>query len=582
MRSLQKLKDTLLGFTNTINRFPLSVIFLTVAAILNAVTISTEGESNFYRLLFSFLFGAMFYAVSQSLYERFFKGTRARVLFMGITVAAFLSYYLVLRFTTEEVTTQVLIRTGVILFLLFVAFLWFPSVKNAALSFNDSFTGAFKSFFIALFFSGVLYLGVALILFAIDFLITPIDGASYVHAANIVFFLYGSIHFLHGIPNTKTDDRHLSQEPAETRPSRFLESLISYIVIPVTAVFTVILLLYIILNITGEFWTDNLMEPLLISYSITVIVVYLLSAGLKNKVASVFSKVFPKILLPVVLFQTVSSILKIGSLGLTHGRYYIILFGVFATVSAALFCFIPVRKNGLIAPVLIILSLLSILPPVDAFTSARINQAGRLKNVLIVNGMLKENEIIPKTDISEADKNTIKASFRYLSGMGYMDDISWLKTYHDTGSFEKTFGFAEYNIPDNKSKAYSYYIEQDFTLDISGYDFFTEAYFYGTQKEDTFNVVTFGDNQYSLSQEEDDIVLKDEGENELARFGLSEILTRLSESGQSDGLISVEDATFTVENDKAVLTLVVNNFHANYWEEESYRQIESYLLINIK
>ena len=58
------------------------------------------------------------------------------------------------------------------------------------------------------------------------------------------------------------------------RPSKFLEGLISYIIIPITAIFTVILLLYVIMNITGDFWKDNLMEPLLVTFSITVIVVY--------------------------------------------------------------------------------------------------------------------------------------------------------------------------------------------------------------------------------------------------------------------------------------------------------------------
>ena len=53
---------------------------------------------------------------------------------------------------------------------------------------------------------------------------------------------------------------------------KFFEILISYIIIPLIAVFTIILLVYIIKNIGGEFWSDNLLEPMIVSYSIFVIV----------------------------------------------------------------------------------------------------------------------------------------------------------------------------------------------------------------------------------------------------------------------------------------------------------------------
>ena len=75
---------------------------------------------------------------------------------------------------------------------------------------------------------------------------------------------------------------------------KFLEVLISYILIPLIAVFTIILLIYIIQNIGGAFWKDNLLEPMLVTYSITVILVYILASEIENKFTIFFRKVFPK------------------------------------------------------------------------------------------------------------------------------------------------------------------------------------------------------------------------------------------------------------------------------------------------
>ena len=163
---------------------------------------------------------------------------------------------------------------------------------------------------------------------------------------------------------------------------KFLEVLISYILIPLIAVFTLILVIYIIKNIGGEFWTDNLLEPMLVSYAITVILVYILASEIENKFTAFFRKVFPKVLVPIVLFQITSSILSLADTGVTHTRYYVILFGLFAAVSGILLSFLPVRKNGVIAALLIVFAIISIVPPVDAFTVSRSSQTNTLKNVL--------------------------------------------------------------------------------------------------------------------------------------------------------------------------------------------------------
>ena len=156
-------------------------------------------------------------------------------------------------------------------------------------------------------------------------------------------------------------------------------------------------------SIGGEFWTDNLLEPMLVSYAITVILVYILASEIENKFTWFFRKIFPKVLVPIVLFQITSSTLSLADTGVTHTRYYVILFGLFAAISGILLSILPVRKNGVIAALLIVFATISIVPPVDAFTISRNSQTDALKDVLEQNNMLEDNKIKPNKSITEKD-----------------------------------------------------------------------------------------------------------------------------------------------------------------------------------
>ena len=347
--------------TVTISRFSLTALILFATAIMNAIVIQTKDHSDVYdRLVVSFVIGVFFSVAFQMFYERFFEEKMARSIFMAVTFLVMLLYFFYLKYS--EWDTEFLVKTAALLFLLLITFLWIPSIKSG-LYFHQTFMAAFKAFFITLFYAVVIFLGVSLILFAINQLIVNVDDTAYEHVANLIFVLFAPIYFLSFIPVYPKEDNidHMDQMSAARKfgkvsvkegisAPKFLTHVISYVFIPVTAVFTVILLIYIIANITGDFWTDNLLEPMLVTYSITVIIVYLLACQLENKIAYYFKLIFPKVLIPIVLFQTISSIIRIGEMGITYGRYYVILFGVFATIAGIIFSFFSVRKIVILRP----------------------------------------------------------------------------------------------------------------------------------------------------------------------------------------------------------------------------------------
>ncbi len=595
MKHIYKLQDRLRGLNDAIARYPLTAAFLLAAAVLNAFEINTGKDYS--KLLITFVVGAFLGAVLQVAYERFFYRAVNRVILIGAAVILTAGYYLII-LSAPNLGMEIGIRTSVALFALLIAFVWVPVIKSEV-SFNESFMAAFKSFFNSLFFSGVIMGGISIIIAAIDQLLFAVDYKAYSHSANIVFVLFAPMYFLSLIPiYPGAADNEKAQEIIDARKERikgaahcpkFLEILISFIIIPLIAVFTVILLIYIIRNIGGTFWTDNLLEPMLVSYSITVILLYILASRLENKFTIFFRRIFPKVLVPIVLFQIVSSVLSLGDTGITHTRYYVILFGIFAAAAGVILSFIPVRKNGIIAAMLIAFALVSIIPPVDAFTISRISQTDMLKKVLLKNNMLENNLIKPNASIPEEDKKTIVKAIDYLRMMEYTDKIQWLPDdFSRYGDFYKTFGFNEYEAPGNMNQQVYLNIEEKTAIDIAGYDSFTRAnvYISGNNITDKISDIMKSGKAYTLtkqaSKDQCDIYLKGENNQELIRFSTREIFDKFYNYSSSRGLISAEQATFSKENDSAKITLVVQNLNIDKASNQTYYGADFYIFVKIK
>ena len=595
MKQIRKLQDRLRGLNDAIARYPLTAAFLLAAAVINALDISTEEDYS--KFLITFVVGAFLGAVLQVAYERFSNKPSNRVILMGAAVLLTAGYYLIIM-QAPKLGMEIGIRTAVALFALLIAFIWVPVIKSE-ISFNESFMAAFKSFFNSLFFSGVIYGGISIIIAAINQLLFSVDSNAYSHTANIVFILFAPMYFLSLIPiYPGATDKNKSQEIIDIQKEninksaycpKFLEILISYIIIPLIAVFTIILLIYIIRNIGGKFWTDNLLEPMLVSYSITVILLYILASRLENKFAIFFRRVFPKVLVPIVLFQIVSSVISLADTGVTHTRYYVILFGIFAAASGVILSIVPIRKNGIIAAMLIVFALISIVPPVDAFTISRTSQTDMLRNVLLKNNMLDNNIIKPNASIPDEDKKAIAKAINYLSMMDYTGKVEWLqddfKVYED---FYKTFGFNEYEVPGNINQGVYLGIEQQTQIDITGYDNF--VYFHvnipdSNTNDKIWDIVKSGKN-YTLTknttQDQCDIYLMGENKKELIRFSTREIFDKFYDYNTSKGLISVEQASFSNENDLAKITFVVQNLNIDKTPNQVYYGADIYAFVKIK
>ncbi|MBS4204398.1 DUF4153 domain-containing protein [Lederbergia citrea] len=574
MKVMKAFQNKLVGLIGAVNRYPLTILFLLAIATVNVNVINNEIEA-YLKYLFTFIVGALLSVIGQHVYERFFTKVSERVMLMGGAILLTAGYYLAIHSAStfnEEIAT----KTSVTMFALVMAFIWIPSIKSK-ISFNESFMSAFKAFFITLLFTSVIAGGLSLIIFAIDELLFPVNHKAIAHVLNIVYSLFAPIFFLSFTPPYQgKKNSHLSAEELSIRKERVekaiicpktLGVLISYIIIPLTAVYTIILLAYVLLNIHGSFWTNNLLEPMLVSYAIIVIFVNILASHLENKFASLFRLIFPKILIPIVLFQTLASILKIGEIGITHGRYYAIMFGIFATISGIIFSFFPIRKNGLVAAVLIVFSAVSIIPPIDAYTVSKVNQINLLEKTLVENNMLENGKVVPNPNISIEDKRMITRTVSYLNNLNYTDEIDWLPEkifYYD--NFSKTFGFEEtYDQPSDRTEGKFAHLdwERSPAVNIENYDRMIHLYFQGSQT-DLKIPIEIDSQTYTLKNDSENLILVDEENKELLRFDMKKAIDQIFEnqlegdSGKED-MLTAEKLMVTQENDQVKMTILANS-----------------------
>ena len=577
MKKLEKIFKGLKALSTAVLRYPVTVLFLFGAVVLNAVEIN-RGYDKFAKVVFSLMIGALFGMVAQVIYERFYKKTHIRFLFMGAAFLLTVGFYGIIR-NLPDSFSEIYVRIIVTAFALVIAFIWIPTIKNS-INFNQSFMASFKGFFITLLFSTTIYLGISIILAAIEQLLMPIDRSLFVHMANIVYLLFAPLYFLSLIPAfgaAKREEKSLTEDIKEkTNISsaiscpKYLEIFISYIIVPITGIFTLILLIYIVRNIGGEFWTDNLLEPMLVFYSITVIVVYILTSELTNKSALIFKKVFPKLLVPIVLFQTIASVIRIGEMGITYGRYYVILYGIFAFLSGIVFIILPVGRNGFIAWILILFSVISMVPPIDAFTVSRISQISLLESVLYENSMLENNHIIPNNELSKKEQERISRIITYLNEMGYTEEIVWLDDYTKRYDFVNTFGFYENFISDYQTSYFYGELDRNATVNITDYNCFAVFNLWlgnGSKEVQKKGNILIDGQEYLLvsriNENEGYIALEKENGEEIIGFDMYKIIERFEEDLIRSETLSLEESTFTVKNSMAELTIILENMNLN-------------------
>ena len=577
--------DKLGGISQAISRF--LAVFLCLVTIVSLNAISIEADHDFEKQIITLVLGVFCFLCTQSLAERFGKTLLRKLMFYAAAVLVLGLYYIYI-LSLASINDVIWIKTVTGIFALFIAFIWIPSI-NRATDFTGIFLSVFKAFFTSAFFSGIIFGGIAAIIGAIDALLISINSTAYAHTANIVWGIWAPMLFLSLIPIFASS----KQDPEKIKKSigypKFLEILLSYVVIPLISIYTVVLLIYISKTVFLGNWDNNLLEPLIISYLIAVLLIYILVKGLDNIFTKRFRMIFPLLLAAIALFQTVSSVITITNQGIIYSRYFVIMFSLYAIICGITLFAFPKRKNDIIAWLAIILALVCITPLVGAFRVSINSQSAIVENTLEQNNMLADGSIIANSDISDEDKEKITGGVEYLSSIDELDSLMFLPNDFDLyADFNNVFGFDLYDI-DYKNN----YPSKDFQLDpmlaieIGAYDYLSTMPVYPSEKnyEEQLSRITIAGEQYliKLAGNQDDFaIIFYHDDTEIMAIPLIEMFNTIANYSAENGIIDPEKLTFDFENDLVKARIVFRYASIYYNNSDINRNGEIYILYSIK
>ena len=583
------LKNKIAGISASFKRYPWTILFLIFTAFIIAWDIEGTNFETF-KLITSGVVAALAFAAAQSAKENEFftsKGWTLPVFLFAFLVAPV--HYLILT-GLADFSVELGIRSFILLLSLFVALLFLPIIKSEY-KFEDNLLAAFKNFFQALLFSLVLFAGVGIVLAAINLLLFDVDYRVYMHLTNFVFVLFAPIFFLSLTPDfSKHAAEDLKLLEAKLSCPKVLEVLLSYIAIPLTWVFSIILVFYILLNIRSKFWLDNLLEPMLISYSAVVILLFLLSAKLDNPRAKTFIKRIPYVLLPIVTLQLGASAYHLSLGFLTYQRYFVLVYGTFAFIAALVFALQSLKRTSLIAALMLVFLLASIFPGIDVFRLSANSHVKGLNAILDSYGMLQDNSVVITEKVDEANQSRIIQAIRYLSHIDKLDGLTWLpekfNVYSDQ-DYQELFGFGLYLPPAKGEDNYFHFnLGEDLSAAIGDYDYFGQMHAFTRQNVVETNdlKIEFEDALYHLyfdyTNKESALHLLSP-DNQVSVFSLEEFFAKLREKSNTREL-TLSEATYRAENQDYRIKLIFQSYDLYNKGPEEELYFSFYIFIGFK
>ena len=567
------------GMSRAVLRFPLTVLSLVGATVLICYMISLNTSPSLFvqKAMFTLLVGAFLGMVAQFATERFEKLSKARLAVYGVSAFLTIGYFMIL-WPAPEISAEIGIRTFVAVFAMLCAVLWVPCYKIKT-DFNQVALVHFKSFFTSVLYSGVLSAGIAAIIATIDILLFNVNDDAYPYMMTIVWVMFAPLYYLSLLPkfNSEEESDLERMQIARSYP-RFLEILVSYIAIPLVGTYSLVLLAYFVKILVTLHWPSGQLGPMVLVYSAAGLIVFILASSLENRFSSLYIKIFPKVLIPVVIMQLISVGIRLNAYGITEARYYVALFGIFSIVVGVMLSFKPIAKNSYIALLAACFAIFSVIPPMDAFTVSRVSQITRVENILQAEGILSEGKLTPKADASEHTKVETSNILTYLDRQSSLEYIKWLpEEFNIYQDMEKVFGFGPTypNVIEKENQYFYASLDAQKPINISGFDIsmiiHSGRFNIKEGKEGselypfTLDGVDYELGIERLSNLEYKVLVKDGSGTELIGTGVYEFAKGLAEPGNMPReALAPEKMTLDVNKNGYKLKIIFQNINITY------------------
>ena len=373
-------------FEETFIRFPLAMLSAMMMTVAMIILTHADGTQSVWsiplvKLVFAASLGFLLFTVLRLLHPSLLLHLA------GIAIIA--GYYLLLP-DMHHPPIYIIERHFFLLLLLFSLLLWAPfglhAIDNAELwGWVEHLFSALRA---ALFFSGVLFLGILIAVGTINALfgIKP-DPRFFGETAALIFGFFGTAWFLSMLPE---DPRSVQRRI----PTRAETIFVKYLLTPLTALYFVILYLYTAKILFSWSFPKGMLAWLIILFSAVAILTYLFWTPFVDR----HKHPFRKVIFAAILFQTpmlfFALYLRVSQYGWTANRYLIALLGLWLAGISLYALLVKSPRYRWIFASLSLVIFISQIGPASAYAVDLKSQRARLSSLLHQHPKLSDSDDI--------------------------------------------------------------------------------------------------------------------------------------------------------------------------------------------
>lgn len=415
------------GFKKTLTLYPFEIAFALVGTIAATVNVEVNSvnrvaESWCIRVMMMANLGLLL-SLASTLYAKSIKassqiswGLKTLVVLITIALCLLLNPY----YEQSDYLRFFLLS---LCFHLLVAYAGF-TVKGHIHGFWQFNKTVFLRILTSVLYSGVLFVGLAAAIGALNFLFTfKFEWDTFLILWIWIVGMFNTFFFLAGVP---TDLNALDQD--ESYP-KGLKVFTQYVLVPLATVYVLILLAYEVKILLQWSLPKGLVSNIILGYAVfgilSLLLVYPIREREENKWLKTYAKTFYFLLLPllVLLFAAVGT--RVFRYGVTEERYFLIVLA-FWLLFISLYFLLFKRQNIKLIPIsLSVLTLLSVYGPQSAFSVSEYSQTRILLNIFKKHNAFKDGKLMPLTTKLDS-----------VSGAEAAAKVNYLVRNHDFASLQ--------------------------------------------------------------------------------------------------------------------------------------------------
>ncbi len=473
---------------NTFKRFPLVILASFVGTIVSIYLINfgyfeRESVENLWKVVMCCYLGLNLFLATELFTESKNVNYRKRLLFLFFAAIFVLGYYFVLPtfkdFGVKEIARYILFIIGTHLL---VAIAPFTSAGhlNGFWQFNKS---LFLRFLTSCLYTGVLYLGLALALLAIDKLFkVNIDEDFYIDLWWMLAGIFNTWFFLAGIPKQTQMLDTVEEYP------KGLKIFTQFVLLPLIAIYLLILYAYGVKIAAAMELPRGWVSYLVLGFSVLGILSLLLIWPIRDQEGNNWIKMvdrwFYRALYPLIVLLSLAIFKRVAQYGITENRYFILVLALWLLGIATYFLFSKTKNIKSIPISLCIIAFLSSFGPWGAFSISENSQVNRLENVLVKTNILQD-EKIKKADTLVTGKNAVQI----------VELVRYLNTVHGFAGIQPWFTQDLDSLFNSRDTTGARYLDKNgIVLDLMGVD--NQWGYYSSEGREDFYFRPPYDNNY--------------------------------------------------------------------------------------